>query len=155
MDRTVVLVKPDGVQRGLVGEIISRFERKGLKLCAVKMIALEDPVLDQWYAHHKDKPFFKELKSFMRSTPVVAMVWEGLECIEAVRKIVGTTKSRGAEAGTIRGDFGMSGSHNLIHASDSVESATKELDLIFAKEEIFDYHKDEYLHVYNPKERGT
>lgn len=152
MEKTVVLVKPDGVQRGLVGQIISRFERKGLRLCAVKMVALNDPVLEQWYVHHKDKPFFKDLKDFMKSSPVVAMVWEGLEAVEAVRKVVGITKARGAEAGTIRGDFGMSGSHNLIHASDSVENAAKELKLIFKDEEIFDYQKSEYLNVYTTEE---
>ncbi len=136
MERTVVLVKPDGVQRGLIGQITDRFERKGLRLCAVKMVALDDPILDQWYFHHKDKPFFKDLKNFMKSSPVVAMVWEGLE-----------------EAGTIRGDFGMSGSHNLIHASDSPENAAKELKLVFKKEEIFDYHKDEYSHIYTDEEQ--
>lgn len=152
MERTVVLVKPDGVQRGLIGQILTRFERKGLRLCAVKMIALDDPILDDWYAHHKEKPFFKDLKNFMKSSPVVAMVWEGVEAIEAVRKVVGITKSRGAEAGTIRGDFGMSGSHNLIHASDSPEAAKKELQLIFKPGEIFDYKKSEYDHVYTGEE---
>ena len=139
MERTVVLIKPDGIQRGLVGEIMHRFERKGLKLVGLKMVTMTDAMLDSWYAHHKDKPFFKDLKSFMRWTPVVAMVWEGLEAIAAVRKIVGITKAREAEAGSIRGDFGMSGSQNIIHASDSLESAEKELGLIFNGDEIFDY----------------
>lgn len=139
MERTVVLIKPDGIQRGLVGEIMHRFERKGLKLIGLKMVTMTDAMLDSWYAHHKDKPFFKDLKSFMRWTPVVAMVWEGLEAIAAVRKIVGITKAREAEAGSIRGDFGMSGSQNIIHASDSLESAEKELGLIFNGDEIFDY----------------
>jgi nucleoside-diphosphate kinase len=136
MERTVVLIKPDGIQRGLVGEIMHRFERKGLKLVGLKMVTMTDGMLDSWYVHHKDKPFFKDLKSFMRWTPVVAMVWEGLEAIAAVRKIVGITKAREAEAGSIRGDFGMSGSQNIIHASDSSE---KELGLIFNGDEIFDY----------------
>lgn len=139
MERTVVLIKPDGIQRGLVGEIMHRFERKGLKLVGLKMVNMTDEMLDSWYAHHKDKPFFKDLKSFMRWTPVVAMVWEGLEAIAAVRKIVGITKAREAEAGSIRGDFGMSGSKNIIHASDSLESAEKELGLIFNGDEIFGY----------------
>ncbi len=155
MERTVVLVKPDGVQRGLVGAIINRFERKGLRLCAIKMIALDDPILDDWYAHHKDKPFFKDLKDFMKSSPVVAMVWEGVEAVDAVRKIVGITKSRGAEAGTIRGDYGMSGSHNLIHASDAGETSAREIKLIFKDKEIFDYHKDEYFHVYTAEEQAA
>ena len=139
MERTVVLIKPDGIQRGLVGEIMHRFERKGLKLVGLKMVAMTDVMLDSWYAHHKDKPFFETLKTFMEWTPVVAMVWEGLEAIAAVRKIVGITKAREAEAGSIRGDFGMSGSQNIIHASDSLESAEKELGLIFNADEIFDY----------------
>lgn len=154
MEISVVLVKPDGIQRGLVGQIMSRFERKGLKLSALKMIALSDPILDAWYAHHKDKPFFNDLKSFMQSSPVVAMLWEGVECVDAVRKIVGITKSRAAEAGSIRGDYGMSQQYNLIHASDSVENARRERDLIFGREEIFEYDKSEYLFVYNTEERG-
>lgn len=153
MEIAVVLVKPDGIQRGLVGQIMSRFERKGLKLSALKMIALSDPILDEWYAHHKDKPFFNDLKSFMKSSPVVAMLWEGVECVEAVRKIVGITKSRAAEAGSIRGDYGMSQQYNLIHASDSVENAKREKNLIFGKEEVFNYDKSEYLYVYNEEER--
>lgn len=154
MEQSVVLVKPDGIQRGLVGQIMQRFERKGLKLCALKMIALSDPILDEWYAHHKDKPFFKDLKSFMQSSPVVAMLWEGVECVDAVRKIVGITKSRAAEAGSIRGDYGMSQQYNLIHASDSPENAKKECALIFGADEVFSYDKSEYLFVYNEEERG-
>jgi nucleoside-diphosphate kinase len=139
MERTIVLIKPDGIQRGLVGEIMHRFERKGLKLIGLKMTYMTNEMLDSWYAHHKDKPFFDDLKAFMRWTPIVAMVWEGVEAISAVRKIVGITKSREAEAGSIRGDFGMSGSQNIIHASDSLDSAEKELGLIFNGGEIFDY----------------
>ena len=139
MERTVVLIKPDGIQRGLVGEIMHRFERKGLKMVGLKMTYMTNEMLDDWYAHHKDKPFFDDLKAFMRWTPIVAMVWEGVEAIAAVRKIVGITKSREAEAGSIRGDYGMSGSQNIIHASDSLSSAEKELGLIFNGGEIFDY----------------
>jgi nucleoside-diphosphate kinase len=154
MEISVVLVKPDGVQRGLVGQIIARFERKGLRLAGLKMISLSDPILEEWYHHHKDKPFFKDLKSFMQLSPVVAMLWEGVECIDAVRKIVGITKSRAAEAGSIRGDFGMSQQYNLIHASDSPENAKKERDLVFASGEVFEYDKAEYLFVYSDEERG-
>ncbi len=154
MEQSVVLVKPDGIQRGLVGQIMSRFERKGLKLFGLKMVSLSDPILDKWYAHHKDKPFFADLKSFMKSSPVVAMLWEGVECVDAVRKIVGITKSRAAEAGSIRGDYGMSQQYNLIHASDSVENAKRERDLIFSQNEIFKYDKSEYLYVYSEEERG-
>lgn len=148
-----MLVKPDGLQRGLVGEIVSRFERKGLKLAGIKMLVLTDEILEDWYVHHKDKSFFKDLKKFMTWTPIVAMVWEGLECIPAVRKIVGITTGREAEAGSIRGDLGMSGSQNLIHASDSVESAEKELNLIFKEDEVFVYESGMERLIYGEDER--
>src|SRR3989338_11690979 len=101
MERSVILVKPDGVQRGLIGEVIHRFERKGLKLVGLKMISLSDALLDEWYAHHKDKPFFGSLKSYMKSYPVVAMLWEGKEAVSAIRKLTGITKASDAEPGTI------------------------------------------------------
>lgn len=154
VQQSVVLVKPDGLQRGLVGEIINRFEQKGLKLVALKMTMLTDEQLEAWYAHHKDKPFFPKLRSFMQMTPVVAMLWEGIECIDAVRKLVGITKSREAEAGSIRGDLGMSGQMNLIHASDAVESAKKEKSIVFAPEEVFAYQKDIEIFVYSEEERS-
>ncbi len=153
-EKTVVLVKPDGLQRGLVGEIVHRFERKGLKLVGLKMMTLEETVLDEWYSHLRDKAFFKDLKSYLRSTPIVAMAWEGLECIAAVRKIVGITKSREAEAGSIRGDFGMSKSQNMIHASDSVESARKELSLVFASHELFEYSSGMDCLIYSEDDRS-
>lgn len=153
MEKTVVLVKPDGLQRGLVGEIVNRFERKGLKLSGIKMILLTDEILDEWYAHHKDKGFFKDLKAYMMWTPIVAMVWEGLDAISAVRKIVGTTKGREAEAGSIRGDFGMSGQQNLIHASDSVDAAKKEMTLLFDTHEVFDYESASECLIYGKEER--
>ena len=153
MQKTVVLVKPDGLQRGLVGEIISRFEKKGLKLLGIKMVTMTDKVIDEWYVHHKDKDFFADLKKFITWTPIVAMVWEGLEVVPAVRKIVGTTKGREAEAGSIRGDFGMSGSQNLIHASDSEEAAEKEIKLIFSKDEIFTYESGMECLIYDDEER--
>lgn len=148
-----MLVKPDGLQRGLVGEIVSRFERKGLKLAGIKMLVLTDEILEDWYVHHKDKSFFKDLKKFMTWTPIVAMVWEGLECVPAVRKIVGITTGREAEAGSIRGDLGMSGSQNLIHASDSVEAAEKELKLIFKEDEVFVYESGMERLIYGEDER--
>jgi nucleoside-diphosphate kinase len=152
MEKTIVLIKPDGVQRGLVGEIVHRFERKGLKLVGLKMVRMTDEMLDSWYAHHKDKSFFSELKKFMSWTPVIAMVWQGVEAIAAVRKVVGITKAREAESGSIRGDFGMSGSQNLIHASDSLESAEKELGLIFNGDEIFDYKSTMDQLIYTKEE---
>lgn len=153
MEQTVVLIKPDALQRGFVGEIMHRFERKGLKLLGIKMVALTDEILDEWYAHHKDKDFFPRIKAFMEWTPIVAMVWEGLEAIAAVRKIVGTTKGREAEAGSIRGDYGMSGQQNLIHASDSKESAQKEINLIFDKSELFKYVSATECLIYSQEER--
>lgn len=153
MESTVVLVKPDGVQRGLIGEIIARFERKGLRLSALKMISLSDSLLDEWYAHHKDKPFFPGLKSYMQSYPVVAMLWEGIDAATTIRTMIGITKSREAQPGTIRGDFAMSQQYNLIHASESPEAAEKERKLMFEPQDIFDWEKVDSLHVYLPEER--
>lgn len=154
MQRTVVLVKPDGLQRGLIGEIVQRFERKGLKLIGLKMMRLNDELLDTWYAHHKEKSFFADLKTFMTWTPIVAMVWEGQEAIAAVRKLVGVTKGYEAEAGSIRGDFAMSGSQNLIHASDEPANAEKEIALIFTTLELFEYENAEECLIYSDFERG-
>jgi len=137
--RTAVLVKPDGLQRGLIGEIISRFERKGLKLIGLKMINLNDEQLSEWYAEHKDKSFFGSLKSFMGSMPIVCMVWEGIDAVPVVRKLVGTTLGREAEAGSIRGDFGMSQQFNLIHASANGDDAVREIKIVFNDDELFSY----------------
>lgn len=152
MQQSVVLVKPDGLQRGLIGEIISRFEKKGLKLVAIKMMQLDDSILDQWYAHHKEKPFFPALKGFMMQSPIVAMVWEGVEAIDTIRNLVGITKARAAEAGSVRGDLAMSQSNNLIHASDSVEGANKECGLMFKNEELFKYRSAMDFLVYSEEE---
>lgn len=153
MERSVILVKPDGVQRGLIGEIIHRFERKGLHLVGLKMVALSDALLDEWYAHHKDKPFFPGLKFYMKSYPVVAMLWEGVEAVSTIRKMVGVTKAREAEAGTIRGDFAMSQQYNLIHASESIEIAEREEKLMFDQSEIFSWDKKDYEHIYLEEEK--
>lgn len=152
MEHSVVLVKPDGLQRGLIGEIITRFERKGLKLAAIKMVRLNDEILDTWYAHHKDKPFFASLKGFMMMSPIVAMVWEGVEAVDTIRKLVGVTKGRAAEGGSIRGDFAMSQSNNLIHASDSAESANREKSLMFKPGEIHQYASGLDVLVYSDEE---
>lgn len=152
MERTLVLLKPDAIQRGLVGEITSRFEKKGLKMVALKMMSLSEAVLREHYAHIADKPFFPGVASFMQSSPVIAMCWEGLEAVDAVRLITGITKARAADGGTIRGDFAMSVSCNVIHASDSIETAKKEVPRFFKPDEIHEYHKSEYEHVYNEEE---
>ena len=153
MERSVVLVKPDGLQRGVVGEIIHRFERKGLHLIGLKMLSLDDALLDQWYAHHKDKPFFGGLKAYMKSYPVVAMLWEGVEAVETIRQMVGVTKARTAKPGSIRGDFAMSQQYNLIHASENSEIAQKEEKLMFSSDEIFSWSKSDLKHIYIDEER--
>ena len=138
--RTAVLVKPDGLQRGLIGEIIARFERKGLKLVGLKMVRMTDEMLDQWYTEHREKSFFKNLKDFMGSMPIVAMAWEGIDAVPVVRKLVGTTLGREAEGGSIRGDFGMSQQMNLIHASSNNSDAEREIGIVFNADELFNYH---------------
>ncbi|HYM65126.1 MAG TPA: nucleoside-diphosphate kinase [Candidatus Sulfotelmatobacter sp.] len=154
MERSVVIVKPDGVQRGLIGEIIHRFERKGLKLVGIKMLSLNDELLDQWYAHHKEKPFFQGLKEFMKSYPVVAMLWEGIDAAATIGRLTGETKAREAEIGTIRGDFGMSQQYNLIHSSEDAKAAEKEAKLMFKEDEIFSWEKTSDNHVYLDEERS-
>jgi nucleoside-diphosphate kinase len=153
LEKTLVLIKPDAMQRSLLGEIISRFERKGLKIIGLKMIQLEDAILDEHYAHHKNQPFFTGLKNFMKSVPVVAMVLEGIEVIAAVRLVVGPTKGRAADAGSIRGDLSMSTQTTLVHASDSPESAEKEVYRFFNDDELFDYKKINFEYVYGEEER--
>jgi nucleoside-diphosphate kinase len=141
VQKTLVLLKPDALQRDLLGEIIRRFELKGLKIVALKFIRLSDEMLTEHYAHLAEKPFFASLKSFMMQTPVVGMVLEGIDGVEAVRKIVGATNPRAADAGTIRADFAMNVPSNLIHASDSAESAAAEVKRFFGDDEIFSYEK--------------
>lgn len=152
MERTLILIKPDAIQRGLVGEIVGRFERKGLKVIGLKMMSLSEAVLREHYAHIVDKSFYPGVENFMMSSPVVAICLEGIEVVEAVRLLVGITKARAAEAGSIRGDLAMSHSCNVIHASDSVENAEKEVKRFFKPDELFDYRKSEYEHVYNDEE---
>ncbi|MBI4713611.1 nucleoside-diphosphate kinase [Candidatus Uhrbacteria bacterium] len=147
LQKTVVLLKPDALQRDLLGEIINRFERKGLKIVGLKFIRLTDELLDIHYAHLSDKPFFESLKKFMMQTPVVGIVLEGLEAVSEVRKIIGSTNPRQADAGTIRADFSMNVPSNLIHASDSEETAQNEIKRFFSNHEIFSYEKisDRYI----------
>lgn len=152
-EKTLVLVKPDGIQRGLVGEVMKRFETKGLKVVGIKMMTLDEAILREHYAHIAEKPFFPGVSRFMRSSPVIAICLEGLEVVSAVRLLCGITKSRAAEAGSIRGDLAMSVACNVVHASDSVETAMKEVPRFFKKDEIFDYAKSEYEHVYTEDER--
>ncbi len=145
--KTLVLLKPDALQRDLLGQIVNRFERKGMKIVGMKFIRLDNNLLDEHYSHLSDKPFFDSLKAFMMQTPVVGMVLEGHEAVTEVRKIVGSTNPREADAGTIRADYSMNVPSNLIHASDSEETAAAELERFFLPEEIFDYEKitDRYI----------
>ncbi|HEX6501462.1 MAG TPA: nucleoside-diphosphate kinase [Micromonosporaceae bacterium] len=129
--RTLVLVKPDAVRRGLVGEIVSRFERKGLVIEAMTLRTMSADLADQHYAEHLDKPFYPPLKAFMTSGPLVAMILSGDEAVDVVRALVGVTDGRKAAAGTIRGDLSLSNRENLVHASDSVDSAKREIALWF------------------------
>lgn len=153
MERTLIIVKPDAIQRGLLGEITSRFERKGLKIVAMKMGQVSDAQITEHYGHHADKPFFPGLKAFMQSAPVVFMVLEGVEAIESVRLLAGETNSRTADAGTIRGDLAMSMQANVVHASDSPEAAAAEVARFFSEEEIVDYAKAGLEWVYSADER--
>jgi nucleoside-diphosphate kinase len=151
-EKTLVLIKPDAVQRGLIGDIFKRFEQKGLKVVGLKMMTLDEMLLREHYAHLAEKPFFPGISQFMMKSPVIALCLEGLEVIAAVRKITGITKAREAEAGSIRGDFAMSLTCNVIHASDSVETAMKEVPRFFKQDEIYTYSKTEYRHVYLEEE---
>ena len=141
MERTVILIKPDAVKRGVIGEIVTRLEKEGFLLVAAKFLRLPDDLLDDWYNHHKEKPFFPELKSFMTSTPVMAMLWEGHDVIAKVRELCGSTDSKKAAKGTIRGDFGIDIQQNAIHASEDAHAASKEMDLMFLPHEIHEYHR--------------
>lgn len=153
MERTLIIAKPDAIQRGLVGEIIKRLENKGLKLIGLKMLSLDSDLLSQHYAEHLEKPFYTDLEKFMKSSPVVVMAWEGFECVNSVRIIVGATNPREADAGTIRGDFSIGTGRNLIHASDSKDSGESEVSRFFTKDELFSYDKSEYVHIYESYER--
>lgn len=138
MEQTVILIKPDGMKKGLIGKIISRFEEAGFKMIGAKLIKLNQPLLDKWYAHHKDKPFFPPLCQFMMETPVLAMVWQGEGVVSAVREICGATDPVKAAPGTIRALFGgPTVMENIVHASDSPETAEKEKNLLFSPKEVY------------------
>ncbi|MBO7205570.1 MAG: nucleoside-diphosphate kinase [Candidatus Methanomethylophilaceae archaeon] len=141
MERTYLMVKPDGVQRGICGEIVSRFEKKGLKLVAMKLMVIPKEVAENHYGEHKDKPFFPSLISYITSGPVLAMVWEGESAVSVCRNMMGKTNPKESAPGTIRGDFGMQTGMNIIHGSDSVESAEREISIFFKPEELVSYEK--------------
>ena len=136
MERSLVLIKPDAMQRGLAGTIITRLERQGLKLVALKMLKLDKALAQRHYAPHKDKPFFSSLVTYISSAPIIAAVFEGERAVERVRKAMGATDPAKSEAGTIRGDFGLDIERNTIHGSDSIATAEEEIRLFFSEEEI-------------------
>jgi len=142
MERSLVLIKPDAIQRGLAGEIISRLERKGLKIVAMKMLHMDKKLAQRHYAIHKGKPFFDDLVNFITSSPLIAIVFQGKNAVDVIRQMMGETDPTKASIGTIRGDFGIDIGHNLIHGSDSLENASKEIELFFSAEEIFNYDRE-------------
>ena len=143
-EKTLIILKPDAVHRGLMGEIIGRFERKGLTIIGMKMIQLEDVVLEAHYTHIKAKPFFASIKSFMKASPVVVMALSGINAVAATRLVVGPTKAYEATAGTIRGDLSLSTQSNMVHASDSVENGAVEVDRFFKADELFVYKRNDF-----------
>lgn len=142
MERTLILVKPDGMQRGLAGEIISRLERRGLRIVGLRMFQMEDDVARRHYAEHEGKPFFGGLISYITSGPIIAAVLEGTGAVEVVRKTMGATAPARAEPGTIRGDLGLEMGRNLIHGSDSLDSAKREIALFFEEGQLHNYERD-------------
>ena len=153
MEQTLVLLKPCTLQRGLVGEIINRFEKKGLRLAGMKMMQLTDSILNEHYAHLSEKPFFQMLKDSMMATPVIACCLEGVEAVRVVRAMTGATNGRNADPGTIRGDYCVSNQQNIVHASDSLETAAVELARFFKPEEIFSYTPSNMNFMYALDER--
>lgn len=142
MERSLVLIKPDAVQRGLAGTVISRLEQRGLKIVAMKMLQVDKSLAHRHYAVHKDKPFFDDLVAFIISSPIIAAVFEGERAIQIIRQTMGETDPAKASPGTIRGDFGLDIEHNIVHGSDTEENAGKEVSLFFSPNEIWDYHRE-------------
>ena len=139
MEQSLVLIKPDAMQRGLAGTIISRLEKAGLRLVAMKMLHMDKALAERHYAIHQDKPFFNSLVDYITSAPIIAVVFQGENAVGVIRKTIGTTDPAKADAGTIRGDFGLDIEHNSIHSSDSTQTADEEIKLFFLRDEIFHY----------------
>ncbi|MFP4143602.1 MAG: nucleoside-diphosphate kinase [Phycisphaeraceae bacterium] len=155
METTLVFLKPDAVQRALLGRILARFEAKGLQVVGAKMMQITPELAREHYAEHVEKPFYPSLLEFVTSSPVMVLALRGYDATTVVRKMVGKTNGREAESGTIRGDFGMSGSRNLVHASDSPESAEREMKLWFRDEEIVAYPQPLLNWLYDPSKLGA
>jgi nucleoside-diphosphate kinase len=152
MEKTLILLKPDTIQRGLVGNIISRFENKGFQLVAIKMINMSNDMINQHYSHIRNIPTYQEIADYMSSGPIIAMCWQGLDVIDTARKLCGSTNARNAKPGTIRGDFGMSIQKNLIHVSDSKESAKNEVQRFFDSFELNDHITHNIATIYSKSE---
>ena len=148
LERTYIMIKPDGVQRGCVGEIIARFEKKGFKLLAMKLYSPSKQLLEEHYKDLKEKPFVPKLVEYMMMGPVVCMIWQGREVVKTGRKMLGATNPLNSEPGTIRGDYCIESGRNIIHGSDSVESAEREIKLWFKPEEINEYKRDSDKWIY-------
>ena len=155
MQKTFLAIKPDGVQRRLIGKIILRLEEKGFKLVGMKLMRVSNELAEKHYAEHKDKPFFKGLVSFITSGPIVAMVWEGKNIITSLRKIMGKTNPLDADLGTVRGDFAVDIGKNVVHGSDSEESAKREIALFFKEEELIKWEQDIQKWIYEWFEGGV
>ncbi|MBO5443809.1 MAG: nucleoside-diphosphate kinase [Muribaculaceae bacterium] len=153
MEQTLVILKPSAIERRLVGDIISRIEKKGLIITAMKMMRLDEEILREHYAHLTAKPFFPSIVASMTASPVICMVLKGVDAVSVFRKMTGVTNGRNAEPGTLRGDFCMSGSENVVHASDSVENANKEIARFFRQEEITDYTPGGINYMYGEEEK--
>lgn len=153
MEQTFIILKPSTISRSLVGDVITRFQRKGLRIAGIKMMQLDEAILREHYAHLVERPFFPTLVKSMMATPVIVMVLEGKDVVSVVRAMVGATNCRVAAPGTIRGDFGMSGQENIVHASDSPENAVIEINRFFKPEEIFNYQLCTVASIYAPDER--
>ena len=148
MQKTFIMVKPDGVQRQLIGEVVQRFEAKGFKLVGAKLMQVSEALAEEHYGEHKERPFFGELVDFITSGPVFAMVWEGEEVISVSRNMIGATNPQEANPGSIRGDFAVTAAKNIIHGSDSPESAEREIGLFFKEEELVDYDQTANKWIY-------
>jgi nucleoside-diphosphate kinase len=154
LERSLIIIKPDAVNRDLIGRIIARLEEKGLKIVAMKMEKLHPYKLKDHYAHLKDKPFYEEIIKYMSSIPSILLVIEGKQAVEVVRKMIGPTQGREAPSGTIRGDFSVSNQSNLVHASDSTETAQKEIERFFKAEELHEYQKMNFDWIYSKDEKS-
>ena len=155
MEQTFIILKPSTISRSLVGDVLIRFQRKGLQITGIKMMELTEEILREHYAHLVDRPFFPTLLKSMMATPVIVMVLKGKDAVSVVRSMVGATNCRVAAPGTIRGDFGMSGQENIVHASDSPENAAIEVARFFNPDEVFDYTPCTITSIYSPDERQS